>query len=238
VLIAAADVQIAFKQRAAIAEGDVLVFSDTEPLRALATITTRRPQLVVLERIFAATPRGAALVNRIKSDPELARTEIRVLAHDSDYSRVLPRNPAGGPSASPGLVQAATSSVPAAAMLVALAEASIAIVDPPRLDTQGTRRATRFEMAENVEVLVDGNPAILVNLSTSGAQVVSATILKPNQRVRMVLTDASGIIRFNATIVWAAFEIPSTTGPRYRAGVDFVDADPAAVDRYCVRHRV
>ena len=36
---------------------------------------------------------------------------------------------------------------------------------------------------------VDGNPAALVDLSTVGAQVVSPTVLKPNQRVRVSFGD-------------------------------------------------
>ena len=238
VLIAAADVQIAFRQRVGVTEGDVLMFSDSEPIRALEAITSRHPQLVALERVFAATPRGVALINRIKSDPALVQTEIRVLAHDSDYSRVLPRTPAGAPApahaaAAPSVAAASVATAPVAAP-AAVTEA--ATVHPP-LDTTGTRRAPRFKMAANVEVLVDGNPATLVNLSTTGAQVVSITILKPNQRVRMAMTDPAGVVRFNATIVWAAYEIPSKTSSRYRAGVEFVDADPAAIDRFSARHR-
>ena len=57
------------------------------------------------------------------------------------------------------------------------------------LDQTGTRRAPRFSIADGVEVQVDGKPAALVNLSLVGAQVVSPTILKPNQRVRFILAD-------------------------------------------------
>jgi hypothetical protein len=84
-----------FTQRAALPDADVLGFADTDVLRALEAITARKPRLVALERLFAATPRGAALINRIKADPSLSQTEIKVLSHDSDYSRVLPRIPAG-----------------------------------------------------------------------------------------------------------------------------------------------
>ena len=49
---------------------------------------------------------------------------------------------------------------------------------------------------EPVEVLVDGDPAQLIDLSVMGAQVVSTTVLKPNQRVRFVLSDAGrGTVR-------------------------------------------
>jgi hypothetical protein len=72
-------------------DGEVLEFSDADALQALETITKRRPKVITFERLFAMTPRGAALITRIKADPKLDDSEIRVLAHDSDYSRVVPR---------------------------------------------------------------------------------------------------------------------------------------------------
>src|SRR5678816_693782 len=69
------------------ADGDIATFADTEPIQALQTIMEQRPALVVLERLFAATPRGAALINRIKSDPQLSHAEVRVMSHTGDYTR-------------------------------------------------------------------------------------------------------------------------------------------------------
>ena len=89
--------------------GEILTFSDAEPLRALEAIPKRRPKVVALERLFAITPRGVALINRIKADPKLKEAEIRVLAHDSDYSRVVPR-PADPPA--PALDQRGTRRAP------------------------------------------------------------------------------------------------------------------------------
>jgi hypothetical protein len=107
----------------------------------------------------------------------------------------------------------------------------------PTLDRRGTRRAPRFKIAGEVGVHLDGNVARLVDLSTVGAQVISPTILKPNQRVRVGMTDGHGALRFNATIAWAFFEIPPKAGPHYRAGVNFVDANPESVDAFCNRHK-
>ena len=236
-------------------DADVLGFADTDVLRALEAITARKPRLVALERLFAATPRGAALINRIKADPSLVQTEIKVLSHDSDYSRVLPRIPAGAmpsaPTGEPDVAEVVDRSPQMAAPSVTVAEPeSVAapaeaptapsFVEAPwrgPLDQKGTRRAPRYQMARKLEVLVDGNPATLLDLSTCGAQVISPTILRPNQRVRMALTDDGGVLRFNATIAWAAFEIPPQIGPQYRAGIDFVDAEPSAIDAFCARHR-
>lgn len=201
---------------------ELLAFTDVEALRALEVITKRRPLRVTLERLFAATPRGAALIHRIKADPSLLESEIRVIAHDTDYSRVLPRQSeaAFASPAARGTANTAASAAPSAAPL----------------DQRGTRRAPRFKIAARVEVVVDGKVATLVDLSAVGAQVMSSGVLKPNQRVRIALADELGNLRFNAAVAWAKFEIPPGSGPRYRAGLDFVDADRGAVDAYCARH--
>jgi hypothetical protein len=188
-------------------------FADTEALRALDAITRQRPAVVALERMFAATSRGAALINRIKADPSLSACEIRIVAHDAEYSRVAPRRAAEG----------------------AAAGAPAAVAEPPRaaapLDQRGTRRAPRFKIIDGVEVAIDGNPAVLVDLSIVGAHVVSPTILKPNQRIRFALPDGGRPIRVSAAVAWASFELPKGGAPRYRAGIEFFDADQAAVTR-------
>ena len=85
-VIAAENLMPALRERVEV-EGEILTFADTEPIQALQAIMDERPGLVVLERLFAATPRGAALINRIKSDPQLSHSEVRVMSHTGDYSR-------------------------------------------------------------------------------------------------------------------------------------------------------
>ena len=225
VVIAASDLLPALTERAGAGDGEVLAFSDAEALRALEAIVNRRPRTVALERQFAATPRGAALINRIKADPTLLGSELRIVSHDSDYTRVLARPAAPSPGPVPST----------AATRVAAAPAAVAV--PASIDRRGTRRAPRFKIAGEMSVHLDGNAARLVDLSEVGAQVVSSTVLKPNQRVRVVLTDDHGAIRFNGAVAWASFEISAKHGPRYRAGVNFVDADGNAVGAFCVRHK-
>jgi PilZ domain-containing protein len=205
VLIGASDLLPGLKERAGTINGEMLTFADADALQALETITKRRPGVVALERMFAVTPRGAALINRIKADPALRDSEIRVLAHDSDYQRVVPRTP------------------PPAA---------------PALDQRGTRRAQRFKMASNVAAQVDGKTATVIDLSTVGAQIISPGKLKPNQKIAVALPDDVTSVRFSASVVWTSFEIPPNSGPRYRAGLDFPDADAEAVGAFCERHKI
>jgi hypothetical protein len=227
VVIGAPDLLPLLKQRTPAGSDEVLAFSDADALRALEVISQRRPRMVALERVFAASPRGAALINRIKADPALANAEIRVLSHEGDYTRVLPRTPGAAAGSSPKATAVATAP---------WAQGGQVKTTVP-VDRKGTRRATRHKMAPQLEVVVDGNGATLVDLSIAGAQLVSPTILRPNQRVRVALTDDAGTVRLNGAVAWAAFEIPPKSTPRYRAGVEFADADPSAVGAFCDRHK-
>ena len=196
--------------------GELLAFTDADALRALEAVLTRRPRVVALERLFAATPRGAALINRIKADPTLIDTEIRIISHDSDHMRVSAR--LRSPDAEPIVVEEEQP-------------------DPQTLDQRGTRRAPRFKVAGTFGALLDGNAASVIDISTIGAQVVSSVVLKPNQVVKMALSDDHDSLRFNAAVAWASFEIPPNSGPRYRAGMKFIDADQGVVGGFCQRHK-
>ena len=209
VLIASAEHLPSLQQRPEFAGAQA--FSDADALKALELISKQRPDVVALERLFAATSRGAALINRIKADPSLADCEVRIVAHDTNYSRVSPRRP-GDPTS------------------VAVEEPA----EPPRgLDWKGTRRAPRFKMTDGIEVTIDGNPATLMDLSIIGAMVVSPTTLKPNQRIRMSLPQEPRAIRFSAGVAWAAFEMPKgKPAPHYKAGIEFFDADADAVSKF------
>ena len=96
-IIAALNLTPSLRERLA-DEGELLTFADTEPIQALQTILEQRPRLIVLERLFAATPRGAALINRIKTDPQVSQAEIRVMSHTGDYTRVVSRGAVAEPA--------------------------------------------------------------------------------------------------------------------------------------------
>jgi hypothetical protein len=190
--------------------GDALAFSDADALKALEAITRDRPKVIALEKQFAATSRGAALIKRIKADPKLRKCEIRIISHEGDSEEVeQPEPPSPAAEAAP----------------------------PAKLDQRGTRRAPRVKIVDGVEVLIDGSPAVLIDLSVVGAQVVSPTILRPNQRVRMILPDEERPIRCVAGVAWAAFEMPKT-GPRYRAGIEFFDAESGNLDRFIEQNKL
>ena len=193
---------------------DVQTFTDGEALEALDHIIRTKPAMVAMQDEFSSTSRGTALINRIKDDPTLLACEVRVLAHDTEMSRVaVKRGQAGG--------------------------AAVAVDEPaPALDQRGTRRAARIRIKESVEVAVDGNPAALVDLSMVGAQVVSPTVLKPNQRVRVIMGDGKSAIRCSGSVAWAAFEMPKGMPTRYRAGIDWgMTNDGSAIEAFAEKNK-
>jgi hypothetical protein len=191
---------------------EIEAFTDSEALEALDFIIRTKPALVAMQDEFADTSRGQALVNRIKDDPTLRSSEVRVMARDASQSRVaVKRGNRGG--------------------------AAVA-VDEPALDRRGTRRAARVRIKDGVEVSVDGNPAALVDLSAVGAQVVSPTVLKPNQRVRVAMGDGKAQVKCGGVIAWAAFEMPKGLPTRYRAGIDLgAISEGSSVETFAKKHR-
>jgi hypothetical protein len=197
-------------------------FTDLEALEALDHVIRIKPRIVALEQDFSATSRGRALINRISDDPSLVDCEVRVVAHDHSGSRVARRGAGAGGSAVAVDERKASSATAAGAA---------------PLDQRGTRRAPRFVVREGVEVLVDGNPAALVDISTVGVQVLSPKLLRPNQRVRIALAEGTSTIRCDGAIAWASFEMPKGQSPRYRAGIEISGADGKAVNAYVERHK-
>jgi hypothetical protein len=189
--------------------GRVHSFTDAEAIEALEHIFRHRPRIVAVEREFSGTSRGVALIGRVKDDPALAECEVRVVAHDSNPRPSGVRRPATAQD-----------------------------LPPPTTPMQhGVRRAARVRIAEGTEVLVDGDPAQLIDLSILGAQVIANFALKPNQRVRVSFADARGVVRCVGSVAWASFEMPKNMAPRYRAGVEFSGANAEALSLFCEKHR-
>jgi hypothetical protein len=114
VVIAASNLMPSLRERLA-DDGELLVYPDTEPIQALQAVLEHRPALIVLERLFAATPRGAALINRIKNDPQLAHAEVRVMSHSGDSVRIVskgkPQDAAAAPAGGGGAAVATEEAV-------------------------------------------------------------------------------------------------------------------------------
>jgi hypothetical protein len=211
ILIAAPELIPALRDRIGGVDEETLTFADSEPLLALQAIAAQRPAIIALERLFAASPRGASLITRIKADHALDGCEIRILSHDSDYSRVSPRTPSA--SAPPPRPRQR----------------------PKALDT-GTRRAVRYRLRTDVAMMLENRSAYVVDLSELGTQVVAHAPLKPAQHVHALL-DPGGIeLELEGTVIWARVE-PGRGKHAWRAGIEFEAPDRAAIARFCEENK-
>jgi hypothetical protein len=94
-----------------------------------------------------------------------------------------------------------------------------------------TRRTDRQRINGDVEVQVNDLPAILVDLSVNGAQILSPTALKPNRAVAFVLPVNGRPVVFRGKVVWASFEA-ADGALTYRGGVFFTHVDPEAIKAF------
>jgi hypothetical protein len=209
ILVAAPDLIPALRER--LGDDDrITTFADSDPVRAMEAISAGRPGVIALERLFAASPRGAALIARIKEDPSLDHSEIRILSHDSNYQRVSPRRHH--------------------------APQPRAVGRPAQTLDRGTRRAPRFPVKESAEVAVDGQPARLMDLSIVGAQLVGPESLRPKQETTLTLGPPGQEIVVAGTVVWARLEL-SRRGPAARVGIEFTAPDAATIGAFLEANR-
>ena len=195
---------------------EILTFTAAEALEALDHIIRNTPAVVAMHEGFAESARGQALINRIKDDVALDACEVRVMGYDAAHNRVALKRGSRSRLAVAAVEEPATSA----------------------LDHKGTRRAPRIRINDGVEIAVDGNPAALVDLSAVGAQVISPTVLKPNQRVRVVLGHGKTAVKCSGAVIWAAFEMPAGLPTRYRAGIDWgVTAESDNLDRFAQSYK-
>lgn len=210
VVIARAEQAAGLRKRLA-ADSTVALFSDAEALKALEAVLGQAPRILALDRAFAATARGAALVRQVKAEEHDCATEIRVLAEDEDNQ--------------PLILSSRLASVE-----------SVMRASHP-LDYCGTRRALRFKVVDAVRLAVNGERGRLVNLSFAGAQLVLPVRIRPEEALRITLTEAlaEDETRVRGVVAWCTVE-PTGSIIIYRAGVEFTDADTHRLEDLCIRY--
>jgi hypothetical protein len=187
----------------------VAVFSETEWLSVQDSVLARPPEVLIMQSAFAATSRGATLVSALKAKPREHGTAIRVLIEDEVKAP---------------LILSQTDLAPIDALL----ETS------RPLDRAGTRQAARYPMNRR-NMMVNGDPAELIDLSVSGGQVHAAARLRPLKVARVVLLDEGVEIKLQGTVAWA-IAAPDKGAIVYRAGVEFVNPDKRKLAAYCSKY--
>lgn len=108
--------------------------------------------------------------------------------------------------------------------------AAMTSADAPSL-IPPTRRTERQLIPGDLEVQIDDLPAILVDLSVNGAQILSPTALKPNRSVTLLLPVGERAVLCKGKIVWARLEA-SSEALRYRGGIFFTHVEQRAIEAF------
>lgn len=209
IVIARSEQAVGLRKRLG-SDPSVALFSDCDSLKALEAILSGPPKILALDRSFVATARAAALVARVRAEPTLRATDVRVLAEDEANLPVL-------------------LSSRAPCLEGALMRASYP------LDYCGTRRAPRFLTSRDVHVTVNGQGGYVVDLSCIGAQLMATVRLRPTETIRLALVDGRGEVRLKGVVAWSV-AVPYNGAVCYRAGVEFVHPDSMTLEAFCVRN--
>lgn len=174
---------------------ELIAIADSDAHHAADIIRQHGAHVVVLEQIFAVSAGGRALLSDLRSNPHLEHLEIRMLPEDRA-----------------DFVSREASSQTLARMSTPLGR-------------QPSRRARRLKMRHGTTAVLDGVGVEIIELSTSGLQVVSSTIVKPHQAVRVVIRRADESHRAAGIVIWSRAEL-TVDGLMYHAGISFNDDRP------------
>jgi hypothetical protein len=98
------------------------------------------------------------------------------------------------------------------------------------------RGAKRVAISTEVEVQIDGTEGKLIDLSVTGAQVLTPFSMKPNRLVKLTMPMGDSLIACKAKVMWSRLE-PKSGQLWYRAGVSFTSADQFALEAFLSSHR-
>jgi hypothetical protein len=181
----------------------VIPIAHTDLSQALEMIGSKRPDVVVIEQAVAASGSGSALMARLHNERYERGIEIRLLPAERAADLM---------SSEPGDVHP---------------QVWLSVLAEP-LPARPQRRAARVRARDDEQATIDGTPVTLLDVSANGLQVRSSIVLRPKQRVRVVLPPERGAVKTAAVVAWSTFEIGPT--PQYRAGIAFTREIPNLVD--------
>jgi hypothetical protein len=192
VLLIGSEALLAAWQRNASDASKVVPLLHTNMNHAMRVIDEMEVQVIIIEQAVAATESGAAVMAQIHNQRTWRDTEIRLLPNNAVNT----------------LITAEPGSVDPQQWLTELARPLL-----PRPQ----RCTPRVRASGDEEVSINGDAVTLADWSTTGVQVRSTDMLRPNQRVRVTLSKGDKTIKTHGLVTWSTF----TTSPRpeYRAGI-------------------
>jgi hypothetical protein len=107
----------------------------------------------------------------------------------------------------------------------------------PSPSPEAGKSAKRYEFPARTKIQIDRQPAVLVDLSVSGAQVICANSPEVGRIVTVSLLSDEAPCFCQGRLLWARREQSAKGRPfRYRVGLMFTDIDEAAVEAFIARH--
>ena len=98
------------------------------------------------------------------------------------------------------------------------------------------RGARRVSFKADITLQIDGNPGKLVDLSMTGAQVLTPAAINPNRLVSVTLPLGETSLMCKAKVAWSRLE-PREGQLWYRAGVQFTTADQQGLESFFSMHQ-
>ena len=83
----------------------------------------------------------------------------------------------------------------------------------------------------DIAIQIDGNPGQLVDLSMTGAQVLTPAAINPNRLVTVTLPLSDSVLSCKAKVAWSRLE-PRSGQLWYRAGVQFTTVDQQGLESF------
>jgi hypothetical protein len=230
------------RERVSRRHGAAIVVESVES--AIPAIERELPSIILVSALLP--PRDEqGLIERLRTLPWNTAPEILITpslpqgaearAHATSRRRLFDRR-ARAPQPAEHLPPAFDDQL---SQYLALAEArrSAFVPAPPEPDpSPADRRASlRVGDVEWARARINGTPVKLVDLSTTGAQILSPTILRLGGSVHVMLARDEALLQCDASIIWGAFDIVRTAdAPLFRAGISFSDADPLVIEQLCL----
>jgi CheY-like chemotaxis protein len=197
---------------------------------ALASIKQRVPEVILISPLMRPADE-AELVARLRSLPKASFVQTLISPLTQPRASAPRRREAARVQASEERAEF-VSELQTYVRMVRDHRMDLASLDD--LSPSDRRAAVRIARLDRARLAVDGAAVDVVDLSTTGAQVLASSLLVPGRTVQVVLEDRRHAMQCRAAIVWGALEVgQAANGLQYRAGLDFRDGDREFLERLC-----
>jgi hypothetical protein len=205
---------------------------------AFVAIDRRIPNLILVSALMS--PRDEAeLISRLRKLPRLASVDVLFTPLMARPSEMYGQPRSWFKSAAKPQMKAPNCAPATFAnhltTYLARAQRPPAAPFPASPATRERRSAVRVSNVDQTKLVIDGLSVDLIDLSLTGAQVVSPAVLPLGRRLQVLLKSRRETSWYNGEVIWGAFDLlPLTRRLWYRAGIDFKDGDQRLLERACL----